>query len=62
MRSNRLEGMLRIIEAEAWFTVPLSGRSSFDPQVMEAMEQVPRTAFVPMMDEAHDSGTTQGNA
>ena len=47
MRSNRLEEMLRTIEAEAWFTAPLSGRSSFDPQVMEAMEQVPRTAFVP---------------
>jgi protein-L-isoaspartate(D-aspartate) O-methyltransferase len=47
MRSNRLEEMLRTIEAEAWFTAPLSGRSSFDPKVMEAMEQVPRTAFVP---------------
>jgi hypothetical protein len=62
MRSNRLEEMLRTIKAEARFTAPLSGRSSFDPQVMEAMEQVPRTAFVPMMDEDHDSGTTQGDA
>lgn len=57
MRTSGLEEMLRTIEAEARFTAPRTGRSSFDPRVMEAMEHVPRTAFVPpeLIDYAYDN-------
>lgn len=57
MRTSGLEEMLRTIEAEARYTAPLTGRASFAPRVMEAMEQVPRTAFVPpeLIDYAFDN-------
>ena len=57
MKVNRLEEMLRTIDAEARATAFLTGRSSFDPRVMEAFEQVPRTAFVPpeLIDYAYDN-------
>jgi len=57
MRTSGLEEMLRTIEAEARFTASLTGRASFDPRVMEAMAQVPRTAFVPpeLIDCAFDN-------
>ena len=58
MRAHKLEQMLRTIESEARYTAPLTGRSSFDPRVMEAMEQVPREAFVlpELIDYAYDNG------
>ncbi|MBN2791933.1 MAG: protein-L-isoaspartate(D-aspartate) O-methyltransferase [Desulfuromonadales bacterium] len=58
MRTIRLRKMLQTIEREASFTAPLTGRPNFDPRVMEALEQVPRDAFVPpeMLDHAFDDG------
>ncbi|MCK4622080.1 MAG: protein-L-isoaspartate O-methyltransferase, partial [Desulfuromonadales bacterium] len=58
MREIKLSEMLRTIEREARFTASLTGRPSFDPRVMEAMEQVPRDAFVPaeLLDQAFDNG------
>ncbi|MDG5467346.1 protein-L-isoaspartate(D-aspartate) O-methyltransferase [Deltaproteobacteria bacterium IMCC39524] len=57
MKVDRLEEMLRTIDAEARATAFLTGRSSFAPRVMEAFEQVPRTAFVPpeLIDYAYDN-------
>lgn len=57
MKVDRLEEMLRTIDAEARATAFLTGRSSFAPRVMEAFEQVPRTAFVPpeLIDCAYDN-------
>lgn len=57
MKVDRLEEMLRTIDAEARATAFLTGRSSFDPRVMEAFEQVPRSAFVPpeLIDCAYDN-------
>ena len=57
MKVNRLEEMLHTIDAEARATAFLTGRSSFDYRVMEAFEQVPRTAFVPpeLIDYAYDN-------
>jgi protein-L-isoaspartate(D-aspartate) O-methyltransferase len=46
MRANKLREMLHTIEREARFTALMTGRSSFDPRVMEAIEQVPRDSFV----------------
>ena len=46
MRAIRLREMLHTIEREARLTASLTGRPSFDPCVMEAMEQVPRDSFV----------------
>lgn len=58
MRTIRLRKMLQTIEQEARFTASLTGRPSFDPRVMEALEKVPRDAFVPpeMLDQAFDNG------
>ncbi len=58
MRATRLREMLRTIEREARFTALLTGRMSFAPRVMEAMEQVPRDSFVlpEMRDRAFDNG------
>lgn len=58
MRAIRLRKMLQTIEREARVTAPLTGRPTFDPLVMEALEQVPRDAFVPpgMLDQAFDNG------
>ena len=57
MKVDRLEEMLRTIDAEARATAFLTGRSSFAPRVMEAFEQVPRTAFVPpeLIDYAYEN-------
>ena len=57
MKVDRLEEMLRTIDAEARATAFLTGRSSFAPRVMEAFEQVPRSAFVPpeLIDCAYDN-------
>ncbi len=56
MRGIKLRAMLDTIEREARYTASLTGRPSFDPRVMEAMEQVPRDSFVPpeIMDYAFD--------
>lgn len=50
--------MLNTIRNEAWLTASLTGRKAFDPQVMEALELVPRDAFVPpeLLDHAFDNG------
>ncbi len=58
MRAIRLREMLHTIEREARFTALLTGRPAFNPRVMEAMEQVPRDAFVPaeLLDQAFDNG------
>ena len=58
MREIKLSEMLRTIEREARFTASLTGRPSFDPRVMEAMEQVPRDSFVlpEMIDHAFENG------
>jgi protein-L-isoaspartate(D-aspartate) O-methyltransferase len=50
--------MLHTIEREARFTASLTGRPSFDPSVMEAMEQVPRDSFVlpELISRAFDNG------
>jgi len=58
MRANRLRKMLQTIDKEARLTAPLTGRLKFDPQVMEALEQVPRDAFVPpeLLDQAFVNG------
>jgi protein-L-isoaspartate(D-aspartate) O-methyltransferase len=58
MRAYRLTEMLQTIDKEAKLTGPLTGRPTFDPRVMEALEQVPRDAFVPpeMLDRAFDDG------
>lgn len=57
MKVDRLEEMLRTIDVEARVTAFLTGRSSFAPRVMEAFEQVPRTAFVPpeLIDYAYEN-------
>lgn len=57
MKVNKLEEMLHTIDAEARATAFLTGRSSFDCRVMEALEQVPRSAFVPpeLIDYAYDN-------
>ncbi|NOQ52745.1 MAG: protein-L-isoaspartate(D-aspartate) O-methyltransferase [Desulfuromonadaceae bacterium] len=58
MRAIRLREMLHTIEREARFTAPMTGRLAFNPRVMEAIEQVPRDAFVPveLLDQAFDNG------
>ena len=58
MRANRVREMLRTIEREARLTASRTGREQFDPRVMEALELVPRDAFVPpdMRDYAFDNG------
>ncbi len=58
MRATRLREMLHTIEREARFTASLTGRPSFDPRVMESMEEVPRDSFVlpEMIDRAFDDG------
>ena len=58
MRANRVREMLRTIEREARLTASRTGRERFDPRVMEALELVPRDAFVPpdMLDYAFDDG------
>ena len=58
MRAIRLREMLRTIEREAKFTASLTGRPSFDPRVMEAMEEVPRDSFVlpELINRAFDNG------
>ena len=58
MRATRLREMLQTIGREAKLTAPLTGRPSFDPRVMEALELVPRDAFVPpeLLDQAFVNG------
>lgn len=58
MRDLRFREMLRTIEREARLTAALTGRPTFAPRVMEALEQVPRDSFVPpeMSDHAFDNG------
>jgi len=58
MRASRLRKMLQTIDKEARLTAPLTGRLKFDPRVMEALEQVPRDAFVPpeLLDQAFVNG------
>lgn len=49
--------MLYTIEREARLTAPWTGRTTYDPRVMETLKQVPRDAFVPseMLDQAFDN-------
>lgn len=47
MHTGNSRQMLHVIENEARLTAPLTGRWSFDPRVMRALESVPRDAFVP---------------
>jgi len=47
MRHGRIANMLRTIETETELTKDLTGRSTLDPRVMEAMKHVPRDEFVP---------------
>lgn len=58
MRAISIRKMLHTIGREAELTAPLTGRLTFDPRVMEALEQVPRDAFVPpeMLDYAFNNG------
>lgn len=58
MRALKIRDMLNTIESEARYTASLTGRSRFDPRVMEAMELVPRDCFVPpeKIDRAFDNG------
>ncbi len=58
MRAIRLREMLHTIERSAKRTASLTSRPIFDPRVMEALEQVPRDAFVPpeLLDQAFDNG------
>lgn len=58
MRAFRLREMLQTIETEAGQTAPLTGRPRFAPRVMQALEQVPRDAFVPaeLLDQAFIDG------
>jgi len=42
-----IKRMIADIEDEVALTAPLTGISHFDPQVMKAMAEVPREAFVP---------------
>lgn len=58
MRAVKLREMLRTIEREASYTASLTGRSKFDPCVMEAMELVPRDSFVlpELIEYAFDNG------
>lgn len=56
-----IERMLRDIRWETEETRAWIGKSELDPRVMEAMQQVPRHAFVPrgMEDCAYDNGPLQ---
>ncbi len=58
MRATKVRNMLHTIEREARLTAPLTGRSAFDPRVMDAMKQVPRDAFVlpDLLDQAFENG------
>lgn len=58
MRAHKLKEMLHTIDREARLTAAMTSRPVFDPRVMEALEQVPRDAFVPeeMLDLAFDNG------
>ncbi len=47
MHTGNSRQMLHVIESEARLTAALTGRWSFDPRVMHALESVPRDAFVP---------------
>jgi len=47
-RRGDMDRMLRDIEAEVRYTREMIGRDRFSPQVMEAMERVPRHEFVPV--------------
>ncbi|MBE0575202.1 MAG: protein-L-isoaspartate(D-aspartate) O-methyltransferase [Desulfuromonadales bacterium] len=57
-RADRVREMLHTISREVKLTAPFTGRAALDPRVMEAMEQVPRDAFVPpeLIDYAFDNG------
>jgi len=47
MARSSINEMLRIIESECRFTKGFTGREVFQHEVLEAMGQVPRDAFVP---------------
>ncbi len=47
MSRSPINEMLRVIESECLFTKGLTGREVLQHEVMEAMGQVPRDAFVP---------------
>ncbi len=46
-REEKIQEMLRAIDADATSTGGMTGRPQFSPRVMEAMGKVPRDAFVP---------------
>lgn len=56
--SNGQQRMIEEIESEVAFTRHMIGRDHLDPQVMAAMREVPRDAFVPpdLRDAAFDNG------
>lgn len=56
-RAGRLRKMLHSISREVKLSAPFTGRAALDPRVMEAMEQVPRDAFVPpeLIDHAFEN-------
>ncbi len=58
MRAGRVREMLHTIEREARLTASLTGRCCFAPAVMEALEEVPRDAFVPpeLLNQAFANG------
>ena len=58
MSAIRLSEMLKTIDSAARRTAQLTGRPSFDARVMDALEMVPRDAFVPpdLLDQAFADG------
>jgi len=52
-REARIEAMLRTIEAECMLTARLTGVGACRPEVMAALAEVPRDAFVPLELRAH---------
>ncbi|HKJ04131.1 MAG TPA: protein-L-isoaspartate(D-aspartate) O-methyltransferase [Geopsychrobacteraceae bacterium] len=47
MRHGKIQNMLRTIEAETEFTSHITGRSTIDLRILDAMKIVPRDEFVP---------------
>lgn len=56
--NNGQQRMIEVIESEVAFTRQMIGRDHLAPQVMDAMREVPRDAFVPpdLIDAAFDNG------
>jgi protein-L-isoaspartate(D-aspartate) O-methyltransferase len=52
-RQDKIEEMLRTIEAECALTTGMTGIRAFRPEVMVAMAQVPRDEFVPPEMQPH---------